>query len=91
MTETPQARIKRLYMRSIRRGIKEMDLILTAYAAGLNGLSDADLTLYDQLLAENDHDLLAWVTGGGATPADYASLMPGIRAAATSLGLSLRV
>jgi antitoxin CptB len=90
MTETPEARIKRLYMRSIRRGIKEMDLILTAYAQGLDRMSDADLTLYDQLLAENDHDLLSWVTGGAAAPITYDSLMPGIRTAATSVGLTLR-
>lgn len=90
MTETPEARIKRLYMRSIRRGIKEMDLILTAFAQGLATLSDADLALYDTLLAENDHDLLSWVTGGAEAPVGYASLIPGIRAAATGLGLSLR-
>ena len=39
----------------MRRGIKEMDLILTAYAdASLAAMSDADLSLYDSLLHEND-------------------------------------
>ncbi|MGB7320153.1 MAG: succinate dehydrogenase assembly factor 2, partial [Albidovulum sp.] len=33
MTETDQARLKRLTMRSCRRGMKEMDLILGPYAA----------------------------------------------------------
>ena len=32
MTETPENRLKRLSMRSMRRGIKEMDLILTRFA-----------------------------------------------------------
>ena len=30
--ETPETRIKRLRMRSMRRGIKEMDIILMRYA-----------------------------------------------------------
>ena len=76
MVETDEARLKRLYMRSIRRGIKEMDLILGAFAAEeLNGLSEAELTLYDALLAENDHDLYQWVTGQVSAPANYDALM----------------
>ena len=80
MDESAEVRIKRLRMRSIRRGIKEMDMLLTAFSEGLAGLSDAELTTYDLLLAENDHDILAWVTGGSVTPAAYAGLIPLIRA-----------
>ena len=62
--EPIEHRRKRLYMRSIRRGIKEMDLILSAFAdAHLDGMPTTDLTLYDQLLAENDHDIYGWVGG----------------------------
>jgi len=76
MLETNEARLKRLYMRSIRRGIKEMDLILGAFAAEqLSSLSDAELVLYDALLAENDHDLYQWVTGQVAIPSPYRALM----------------
>ena len=58
MRETDENRIKRLKMRSMRRGIKEMDLILTAYAdSSLDAMSDAALVLYDALLNENDQDL----------------------------------
>ncbi|MDP5359531.1 MAG: succinate dehydrogenase assembly factor 2, partial [Paracoccaceae bacterium] len=41
MTETRDTMIKRLRMRSMRRGIKEMDLILSAFAAEqLTGFTD---------------------------------------------------
>ncbi len=50
--ETPQHRLKRLRMRSMRRGIKEMDIILSRYAdARLAGLDAAQLDSYDALLS----------------------------------------
>ncbi|WP_226780446.1 succinate dehydrogenase assembly factor 2 [Oceaniglobus trochenteri] len=77
--ETPEHRLKRLAMRSWRRGIKEMDLILGAYAdAGLERLSPEWLDLYDRLLAENDHDLYQWVTGQAPSPAHFAPLIDDI-------------
>ena len=77
--ETPQARLKRLKMRSMRRGIKEMDIVLEAYADDrLAVMSDAELSLYDALLHENDQDLLTWVTGQVAAPADYSALVADI-------------
>jgi antitoxin CptB len=80
--ETPQNRLKRLRMRSMRRGIREMDLILTAFAtAELDGLTEADLLVYDLLLEENDQDLYAWVTGRTNTPEPYQSLVARIAAA----------
>ena len=58
MPETSDTRIKRLKMRSMRRGIKEMDIILSAYADNsLAQMSESDITLYDTLLNENDQDL----------------------------------
>ncbi|MFG6560155.1 MULTISPECIES: succinate dehydrogenase assembly factor 2 [Sulfitobacter] len=80
MAEAPEHRIKRLQMRSMRRGIKEMDLILSAYAeARLPQMDDAGLTLYDQMLNENDHDLYLWVSGQAEAPAEYAALIADIR------------
>ncbi len=53
MIETPENRLKRLKMRSMRRGIKEMDLILSAFAdANLARMDEAGLSLYDALLRE---------------------------------------
>ena len=78
--ETRENRVKRLYMRSIRRGIKEMDLILQAFATDhLAQMDDAGLTLYDAMLSENDHDLYQWVTGQVAVPDPYGPLVADIQ------------
>ncbi len=69
-------RIKRLKMRSMRRGIKEMDILLIAFAENqLEIMSDVDLDLYDQLLSENDQDLYQWVTGQVAPPSPLVELV----------------
>jgi antitoxin CptB len=83
MDETAEARLKRMAMRSWRRGTKEMDLVLGPFAdAHLAGLSEADLLTYDALLAENDQDLMAWILGQSAPPDDLAGLLARITAAA---------
>lgn len=62
MTEE-EARLKRLSMRSWRRGIKEMDLILGPFSdSELAKLSPEELDLYEHLLEENDQDLYPWIT-----------------------------
>lgn len=74
--ESHENRLKRLSMRSMRRGIKEMDIILKNWAdARLEDLDDAGLTLYDRLLSENDQDLYQWVTGQVAAPDLFADLI----------------
>lgn len=81
MTETAEARLKRMAMRSWRRGTKEMDLVLGPYAdAHLPGMDAATLDLYDALLEENDQDLLPWVLGQSEPPAALAGLIAGIGA-----------
>jgi antitoxin CptB len=76
MSETRETRLKRLRMRSMRRGIKEMDLILSRFwdAEGAN-LSAEDLDLYEALLNENDQDIYKWVSGQNAPPADFVPLI----------------
>ncbi|MFP5480110.1 MAG: succinate dehydrogenase assembly factor 2 [Alphaproteobacteria bacterium] len=79
--ETAEARLKRMRMRSWRRGTKEMDLVLGPFAdAHLEGLSEADLLTYDAILTENDQDLMAWVLGQSAPPAAIAPLLARIAA-----------
>lgn len=79
MTEPRATRLKRLYMRSIRRGIKEMDIILGRYAEKrLPMLDAAQLDLYDALLSENDQDLYQWVTGQAPAPERFAALIADI-------------
>ncbi|MHA6262721.1 succinate dehydrogenase assembly factor 2 [Arenibacterium sp. CAU 1754] len=76
MSELREHRIKRLRMRSMRRGIKEMDIILSAYAdAHLTTMSTEQLDRYDALLSENDQDLYQWVTGQVAPPEAHADLI----------------
>ncbi len=79
MTEPRDTRLKRLKMRSMRRGIKEMDLILSAYAErNLDAMDEVTLDLYEALLHENDQDLYQWVTGQVATPDVYSSMIADI-------------
>ncbi|WP_299354485.1 succinate dehydrogenase assembly factor 2 [uncultured Shimia sp.] len=76
MTETHEHRLKRMKMRSMRRGIKEMDLILERYADDNLAQMDAPtLDLYDALLHENDQDLYQWVTGQVAAPEKFSALI----------------
>ena len=80
MSEDPAHRLKRLRMRSMRRGIKEMDLILSSYAdARLAALDAAALDTYDALLEENDQDLYRWVTGQDDAPPRFAAMIGDIR------------
>ncbi|GAB5438309.1 MAG: hypothetical protein FalmKO_34340 [Falsiruegeria mediterranea] len=63
----------------MRRGIKEMDIILTAYADhNLHDMDAAGLDLYEALLHENDQDLYQWVTGQVETPDPYGTLIADI-------------
>lgn len=72
MTETTEIRLKRLAMRSWRRGMKEMDLILGGFADGRLPAMPADfLDSYEALLEENDQLLYKWVSGALATPAAH--------------------
>jgi antitoxin CptB len=80
MAELREHKVKRLHMRSMRRGIKEMDLILPSYASTrLEAMDDAALALYDDMLAENDHDLYQWVTGQKTPPAEFAAVIADIK------------
>jgi antitoxin CptB len=76
VTETPEARLKRMQMRAWRRGTKEMDLVLGPFAdAHLAGMDDAALAAFDALLAENDQDLMVWVFGQAPAPSVHAPLV----------------
>ncbi|MGX9354924.1 FAD assembly factor SdhE [Roseobacteraceae bacterium S113] len=80
MPETLETRLKRLHMRSIRRGIKEMDLILTRFSeARLADLDEETLDLYEALLAENDQDLYQWVSDQARPPEALEALIGEIR------------
>lgn len=80
MMDEREARLKRLTMRSWRRGTREMDLILGPFAdAELASLSAGDLDAYELLIEENDQDLYPWVTarinGGTAGPEAHKAML----------------
>ena len=78
--ETREHKIKRLTMRSMRRGIKEMDLILMHYAQDkLSGMSDDALDHYDALLNENDQDLYQWCSGQVPPAREFTDLIADIK------------
>lgn len=80
MTEPRETRLKRLSMRSMRRGIKEMDIILSRFAdLRLAALSPDALDLYDALLSENDQDLYQWVSGQQPAPDRFSGMIDDIR------------
>ena len=75
------ARLKRLRLRSWRRGIREMDLLLGRFAdARLATLTPAELDLYEALLEQSDRDLYAWTTGREAPPEPLAGLIARVAA-----------
>lgn len=82
MTDEPHAlRLKRLSMRSMRRGTKEMDLILMRFsAARLAQMTPTELDSYEALLNENDQDLYLWVTGQAAPPEAIRTMVEEIAA-----------
>ncbi|MFL2794625.1 MAG: succinate dehydrogenase assembly factor 2 [Paracoccaceae bacterium] len=71
---------KRLKMRSMRRGIKEMDLILKNFAdVNLNSMSELELENFENLLLENDQDLYQWSTGQVDPKKEFVGLIQNIK------------
>ena len=71
---------KRLKMRSMRRGIKEMDLILKSFADfNLNLMSELELENFENLLLENDQDLYQWSTGQVNPKKEFVDLIEDIK------------
>ena len=71
---------KRLKMRSMRRGIKEMDLILKNFAdLNLNLMSERELENFENLLLENDQDLYQWSTGQVDPKKEFIGLIQDIK------------
>jgi antitoxin CptB len=67
-------RRKRLSFRAHRRGFRELDLIMGAFAdARLPGMSDAELDQFEALLDLPDQDVYAWFTGQAPAPLETRS------------------
>ncbi len=67
---------KRLQFRAWRRGFREIDLILGAFADNaLPAMSEDDVALFEALLNAPDQDVYDWLAGREAAPAQFAALI----------------
>jgi antitoxin CptB len=65
-----------LLFRSWHRGTREADLIMGRFAdAHIHTLSAPELDEYEHLLGALETDLLAWLTGQCAVPAEHDTAM----------------
>jgi antitoxin CptB len=72
MTETLEARRKRLIHRSLYTGMKETDLLLGNFArAHVPSFSVAQLDRYERLLDAPDPDVFDWACGRADVPAEH--------------------
>ena len=77
--DDPDAR--RLRMRSWRRGMKEMDLILGPFSdTELGGMGAEERQRYSALLDENDQALYDWMSGRDAAPEAHRAMVERVRA-----------
>ncbi len=84
-------RRKKLLYRACHRGIKEMDLILTAFSEReLAQFNETELDQFEALLDLADQDLYAWITGTQEVPERHRSdvldrlrVLPPVAGAAT--------
>lgn len=66
------ARRKRLYFRSLRRGFKEVDLVFGTFARDrLAQLGPAELDAYEALLDLPDQDVWLWLQGKADVPPSH--------------------
>ncbi len=69
-------RRRRLLFRSWHRGIKELDLIFGNFVeTNLQDFSHEDCMWFERLFEEQDHEILAWVTGSTVTPEKFQGTM----------------
>jgi antitoxin CptB len=65
-------RLNRIRFRAWRRGFREADLILGPFAdACAASLYREDLTAFEALLEQPDHEIYAWIVGAAPTPSEF--------------------
>lgn len=70
------ARRRKALFRAWHRGMRETDLLLGTFAdREIATLDDADLARFEALLNQTDADVLNWVTGKTAIPAEFDTAM----------------
>lgn len=72
MADSLTDRRRQLMYLSTRRGMRESDLLLGAFARRhLQELDEAQLDRYAALLDESDDQLLGWITGRQTVPPQF--------------------
>ena len=72
MTQPLDVRRRRILFRAWHRGMRELDLIMGRFAdRQLASLADGEVDDLEQLMEVPDRDVLSWLTGEQATPANY--------------------
>ena len=67
-----EIRLKRLRFRAWHRGVKEADLLIGGFFDARSAdWNDAEITLFEELLEEQDVDIMAWAIGTEACPPRY--------------------
>jgi antitoxin CptB len=75
-SEGLDVRRRKLLFRAWHRGMREMDLIMGRFAdSTLAGLAETELEDFERLIEAPDRDILSWVTGEEAVPADHDTLL----------------
>ncbi|WP_286135063.1 succinate dehydrogenase assembly factor 2 [Neptunicoccus cionae] len=70
--EPYETRLRRLRMRSWRRGMKEMDLILGRFAdTELANLDAEALDAHEHFMNQPDQVLYSWISGAAPTPEEF--------------------
>lgn len=77
-----ETRLNRIRFRAWRRGFREADLILGPFSdRHARSMSEEQLSRFEVLLDQDDHDLYAWILGEAETPAEFEhDVMASLRA-----------
>lgn len=74
MTQTIEARRKRLLWRASHRGIREMDMLLGGFTrARIAAMNEHELAELEAIIDIPDQDILSWATGQAVVPKGQAT------------------
>jgi len=81
-------RLKKIRYRAWHRGFREADMILGPFAEQkLTEMSDDDLTAFEILIDQPDHDLYGWIIGRSPAPPEFLGpVLTALRAFHLTLG-----
>lgn len=71
-----ESRLRRMHYRAWHRGTKEADLLIGGYCDTFAaGWTNVQADWFEDLLAEEDHDIMAWALGREEPPGRFAGAM----------------